>query len=140
MAASTTKLPQKDQQQTQRSLLLGMLIWFLDLTVLNALNSVACEWHWLTNMIGWMDVLQFLEIAVSIVALALIGYLTFVAWRSWRSVQRKQPAQDEHTFEHTEQDRGALLSFLAMGLNSFLFLFVIATLVLMFSFTACGQI
>ena len=140
MTTSTTKLPPKEQQQTQRSMLLGMLVWFLDLTVLNALNSVACEWHWLTNMIGWMDVLQFLEIAVSIIALALIGYLTFMAWRNWRTVQRKQPAQDEHTFEHTEQDRGALLSFLAMGLNSFLFLFVIATLVLMFSFTACGQI
>ncbi len=140
MAASTTDLPQKDQQRTNRSLFLGLLIWFLDLTGLNALNSVACKWHWLTNTIGWMDTLQFLEILISIVALLAIGYLIYAPWRNWRSLQRKKSLQNPHLLEDTEEDRGALLSFLAMGLNGFFFIFVIATLVLMFSFTACGQI
>ncbi len=140
MASRTTKLEPKQQQQTQRMLFLGMLVWFLDLLFLNALNSVACEWHWLTITVGRMDVLQFVEIAVSLVALLLIGAMTYIPWRNWRSIQRKNPVQDQHAFEHTEEDRGALLSFLAMGMNSFFFLFVIATLVLMVSFTACGQI
>jgi hypothetical protein len=140
MAASTTKLPKKEQQQTQSSLFRGMLVWFLDLILLNSLNSVACEWHWLTSTVGWMDTLQFLEIGISLVALVLIGYLIYVPWRNWRGLQRQQPAQNPHMIEDTQEDRGALLSFLAMGLNAFFFLFVIATLVLMFSFTACGQI
>ncbi len=140
MPARTTKLDSKQQRQSQRSIFLGMLVWFLDLTVTYALNSVACQWHWLTNTIGWMDVLQFLEILISAVALVMIAYLIYVPWRNWRSVQQKQPMQDSHTFQHTEEDRGALLSFLAIGLNGFFFLFAIASLVLMFSFTACGQI
>ncbi len=140
MPARTTKLEPKQQQQTQRSSFLGMLVWFLDFMVTYALNSVACQWHWLTNTIGYMDVLQFLEVIIAAIALAVIAYLTYVPWRIWRSVQQKPPMQDSHTFEHTEEDRGALLSFLAIGMNSFFFLFAIATLVLMFSFTACGQI
>ncbi len=140
MARSTTDLPPKEQQQTQRSIFLGMLIWFVDLVLLDALTSNACNWHWLTNTIGWLDALQFLEILISLVALALIGWLLFVGWRNWRTIQRRKPVQDKHTMEHTEEDRGALLSFLAIGLNSFFFLFVIATLVPMLSITACGQV
>jgi threonine/homoserine/homoserine lactone efflux protein len=140
MAASTTKLSQKEQKRTQNSLFGGMLVWFLDLMILYALNSVACEWHWLTNTVGWMDVLQFIEILISLVALAMIGYLIYLPWRNWRGLQRKKPAQNPHLLEDTQEDRGALLSFLAMGVNGFFSLFVIATLVLMFSFTACGQI
>ena len=139
MPASATELTKKQQQQTQRALMLGMLIWFVHLNTLNALTSVACKWGWLTNRIAGMEALQWVEVIISVVALLALLYLIYVGWRNWRSLQPKELRQNPRMLQDTEEDRGALLSFVAMAVNSFFLLFVIGTFVPMFALRACGQ-
>ncbi len=139
MPGSTTGLTPKQQQQSQRMMMLGMIVWFLHLNLLNALTSVACKWHWLTMTIAGMETLQFVDILISAIALLIMAYMIYVPWRNWRSLQREKPLRNPHMLRDTEEDRGALLSFVAMMANSFFFLFVIATFVPMLALVACGQ-
>ncbi len=134
-----TQLPRANQQQNHRALFLGMLVWFLHLIILDALTSVACEWHWLTNQIAGIDELQFVEMGIGLISLVIIAYLIYQGWRNWRSLQSRPPMQNPRMLEDTMQDRGAFLAFVSMMLNVFFLLFILATFVPMFSFVACGQ-
>jgi threonine/homoserine/homoserine lactone efflux protein len=139
MQQPSTQLPQTSQQQNHRLLILGIVVWFLHENILNALTSVACKWHWLTIPVFGLQGVQFVDMFITLIAMLVIGYLVYLGWRNWRSVQTREPLRNPHVMRDTEEDRGAFMAFISMMLNGFFFLFTIATLVLTFSFVACGQ-
>src|SRR5512142_3369331 len=137
--ASKTRLPQQDQKQNHSALIWGATIWLVDFLLLDSLNSISCKWAFLTWPLAGLTAVQWLEIGISLVALALIAWTTYVPWRNWRALQPRKPVDNPRVLGDTERDRGAFLSFLAMGLNAFFMLFVIGTLVPMLALKACGQ-
>lgn len=139
MPAATTQLPQQNQKQTHRTLYLGPTLWIVDFLLLDGLNSVSCKWAFLTYPLAGLTAVQWLEIAITLAAMLVMAYLVYLPWRNWRRLQPRQPLENPHVLRDTERDRGAFLAFLTMGLNSFFFLFTLATLVPMLALKACGQ-
>ncbi len=135
MATHTTELPQKDQSKTRRSLIYGMLLWFVHLNAVNALSSVACKWGWLDFHVADMPGVQLVDVIITVVAAVLMALLIYIPWKNW---QRLKTSRRE-TLEEAEVDRGAFTSFLAIGVNSFLLLFMLAVLVPIFALRGCGQ-
>lgn len=127
-----------NERQTRWSLILGILIWFTYQNLLNALTSLSCKWSWLFYRIAGMQSLQFVEIILSLIALLSILYMIFLAWRFWRSFQTKKPTNNPKMLEETEEDSRPLMAFVAMLLNGFFFVFIIATFVPMLALKPCG--
>src|SRR5512138_1369620 len=137
MPASTTQLPKTEQQQNHRLLVLGMLIWFIHENLIYGLNNVSCKWAFLNFNLGGLAALQWLEIAIAVIALALIAWVLSLSWHNWRTLQAQRLSNDPQLVERTEEDRGGFLAFLAVGLNFFSLLFVLGTFVPMFALKAC---
>jgi threonine/homoserine/homoserine lactone efflux protein len=83
--------------------------------------------------------LQFVESIISLIAILAMLFMIYLPWRNWQNFQSKKTAQNPQLLQDTEEDRRPLMAFVAMSLNGFLFLFVIATFVPMFALKACGQ-
>lgn len=135
----TAQLNKSQERQTQWSLFLGIAIWFLHQNILNALISVSCKWGWFTFPVGGLSGLQFVEAVIGLIAVLAMLVVIYLPWRNWRSFQGKKPTDNPQLLEDTEEDRRPLLAFVAMTLNGFFLLFVIATFVPMFALKACGQ-
>ncbi len=133
------QLAEPNEQQTKWSLFLGITIWFLHLNVLNALVSVSCKWGGLTFPVGGLSGLQFVEGIISLITILAMLFLIYLAWRQWRSFQTQKPTTNPDLLYETEEYRRPLMAFIAMLLNSFLALYIMATLVPMFFLKACGQ-
>jgi hypothetical protein len=132
-------LSKPTEQKTQWSLFLGILIWFLHLNIVNALISVSCKWGGLTFPVGGLSGLQILEVVISLITILLLLFLVYLPWRQWQTFQTEKPTNNPQLMENTEEKRQSLMAFIAMTLNAFLVLYVIATFVPMFSLKACGQ-
>jgi Na+/melibiose symporter-like transporter len=132
-------LSKPSEQQTQWSLVLGILIWFLHLNIVNALISVSCKWGGLTLPVDGLSGLQLVIVMISVITILLMLFFIYLPWRNWRSFQTENPTQNPDLMRDTEIYRRPLMAFITMLLNSFLFLYVIATLVPMFSLKVCGQ-
>jgi hypothetical protein len=133
------QLTQVEEQQTRRSLFLGITIWFLHLNVLDALISVSCKWGGLTFPVGRLSGLQIVEVVITLITVLGMLYLVYLPWRNWRSLQTEKPTTNPQLMEDTEEKRQSLMAFIAMALNSFLVLYIVATFVPMFFLKACGQ-
>src|SRR5258708_6040463 len=127
-----------DEQHTRWSLFLGILIWFLHLSVNNALISLTCEWNWLSFTIAGIPALKLVEAVITVVALLLLARLIIVPWRNWRRFQTEKPADNPRLLQDTEKDRRPLVAFVALLLNSLFFLFVVASFVPMLALNPCG--
>jgi len=137
MAAMDLSRP--SEKQTQWSLFLGILIWFLHLNIINALISVSCKWGGLTVPIGRWSGLQLVAVIITVILLAAMVFLIFLPWRNWRSFQTEPPPRNPDMLRDTEVYRRSMMAFITMGLNGFLALYILAALVPMFSLKACGQ-
>ena len=133
------RVTKAEEQLTRRSLFLGITIWFLHLNIVNALISVSCKWGGLTVPVGGLSGLQVLEVVISLITILGMLYLIYLPWRNWQSLQTERPANNPQLIEDTEEKRQALMAFIAMALNGFLILYIIATLIPMFALKACGQ-
>ncbi|MGE5464470.1 MAG: hypothetical protein ACM3PS_14005 [Syntrophothermus sp.] len=132
-------LSQPGEQQTRWSLFLGILIWFLHFNIVYGLISVSCKWGGLTAPAGAFSWLQIVEVILTLIAVLLLLFLIFLSWRNWRSFQTEKPVQNPDMLHDTEIYRRPLMAFIAMSLNGFILLFLIATFVPMFTLKACGQ-
>ena len=139
MNMPTIDLSKPSDQQTQWSLFLGITIWFLHLNLLDALISVSCKWGGLTFPVGGLSGLQFIEAVITLITILAMLFLIYLPWRQWRSFQSKKPTKNPRLLQNTEEDRPPLMAFIAMLLNGFLILYIIATFVPMFALKACGQ-
>src|SRR4051812_46410231 len=84
------QIAKPDEQHTRWSLFLGILIWFLHLTVNNALISVACEWNWLSFTVAGIPGLKLVEALISLITLLLLLRLIIAPWRNWRWFQTEK--------------------------------------------------
>jgi hypothetical protein len=132
-------LSKPSEQQTRWSLFLGITVWFLHLNIVNALISVSCKWGGLTVPVGALSRLQIVAAIISVITLALMFFFIYLPWRNWRSFQTEQPPKNPDLMRDTEIYRRPMMSFIAMSLNSFLFVYVLASLVPIFTLKACGQ-
>src|SRR5215213_9840387 len=129
MTMPAIDLSKPSESQTRWSLFLGITIWFLHLNILNALISVSCKWGGLTHPVGGLSGLQFLEVVITLVTVLLMLFLIYLPWRQWRSFQTDKPVTNPDLLHDTEEYRRSLMAFIAMALNSFLVLYIIATFV-----------
>jgi len=132
-------LSKPNEQQTHWSLFLGITIWFLHLNILDALISVSCKWGGLTFPVAGLSGLQFVEGIITLITILAMLFLIYLPWRQWRSFQTRQPTTNPQLLQDTEEDRPPLVAFIAMALNGFLILYILATFVPMLSLKACGQ-
>jgi len=133
------QLTKAEEQQTKISLFLGITIWFLHLNILNGLISVSCKWGGLTFPVGGLSGLQLLEVGITLITILAMVYFIYLPWRNWRSFQTEKPVDNPELIEDTEEKRQSLMAFIAMSLNAFLVLYMLATFVPMFFLKACGQ-
>jgi hypothetical protein len=139
MATTTTPQTENEDSQTRRSLLFGMIVWFVHLNVAYNLASLACTWGWLSFTLVGISGLQLIEAIITLVTLLLMLFLIYLPWREWRRFQTEAPPSNPQLLEDTEKNRRPLVAFIVMLLNSFFFLFVIALFVPIFALSACSQ-
>lgn len=132
-------LSKPSESQVRWSLYLGITVWFLHLVALEALISVACKWGGLTFPVDGLSGLQFVEAAINLITLLAMLVLIYLPWRQWRTFQTEAPTRNNDLLEDTEKYRRPLMAFIAMMLNIFLTIYMIATFVPMFALKACGQ-
>lgn len=137
--AITTTQPQKDERHTGRSLLLGIAVWFLHLNISYGLASLSCKWSWFSSILAGLTALQWLEIVVTLAALALMLVLVYLPWRDWRAFQTDKPADNPHLLRDTEKDRRSLVAAIVMLMNGFFCLFIIGLLAPIFALNACAH-
>jgi MFS family permease len=118
-----------DDRFTGWSLILGISIWFADLNTVYALPSLACQWGWFPFTIAGIPSLVFIEAVITLIALLLISFLIYLPWKNWRKFQTDKSLENPKMLKDTEKDRRSLLAFVAMLMNSFFLLFIIASFV-----------
>ena len=139
MATTTPPRTEHDDLRTRRSLLFGVIVWFVHLNVVYGLASLACRWGWFPFTVAGMSGVQLVEIVITLVTASAMLFLIYQPWREWRAFQTGAPPTNPHLLEDTEKDRRPLVAFIVMLLNSFFLLFVIAFLAPVFALSACGQ-
>ncbi len=127
----------KTDRPTIWSLFLGIAIWFADLNSVYAIPSLACKWGWFPFTILGIPGLVFIEAMITFIAMLLMAVMIYLPWRSWRKFQTDKPTNNPHMLADTERDRRPLMAFIAMLLNSFFFLFIIAFFIPMITLNAC---
>ncbi|HSJ86314.1 MAG TPA: hypothetical protein VK909_03820 [Anaerolineales bacterium] len=132
-------LSKPSESQVRWSLFLGILVWFLHLNILNALISVSCKWGGLTIPVGPLSGLQFVEAVITLITVIGMLFLVFLPWRQWRTFQSETPTRNDDLLQDTEKFRRPLMAFIAMLLNMFILIYMIATFVPVFALKTCGQ-
>ncbi|MFT3894675.1 MAG: hypothetical protein QM730_23850 [Anaerolineales bacterium] len=133
-------LSQPSEKQAQWCLILGILVWFLHLNIVNSLISVSCKWGRLNDSVAGMTRQQLLITLFSLLAVVLTLFFMYLSWRYWRSFQTERPTINPEMLEDTEKYARPLLAFIAMLLNCFFAVYILATLVSTFSLKVCGQV
>jgi hypothetical protein len=139
MESHATPAPPHAELLTRRSLLLGMLVWFVHLNLTYGLASVACVWGWFSFPVAGLQALPLVEVLITLAAAVGLGVLVVLPWRDWRAFQSEKPPENPHLLHDTEKDRRPLLAFITLLLNSFFLLFVVVSLVPMLALNACGS-
>jgi len=135
--ADTAVGTERDLEQTRRSLLLGILLWFLNLNVVYALPSLACRWGWFSFGIGGVSGLQLVETIITLVTIPLMLLVIYLPGRAWRRFQTEAPVSNPHLLLDTEKDPLPLVAFVVTLLNSAFLLFVLASIVPTFALNVC---
>ena len=138
MAAPSPHPLPKSERQTWIGLALGSAVWFLHLNLAYGLASVSCSWGWLTEKVAGAPSLLWLETALTVLALVLMGYAIFLPWRDWRQYQSAKPSENPRLVEESEADRRPMVAFMTVLLNGLLFLFVLAAFVPIWTLNPCA--
>lgn len=139
MGSTPVQLSKKEDRLTRWCLFLGMIVWFLDLNAVYALPSLSCEWSWFQFTIAGIPGLVIIEAIISLIAMLLISFMIYLPWRNWLKFQTQKPTTNPRMLQDTEKDRRPLLAFVAMLMNSFFFLFIMATFVPLFALNVCAR-
>ncbi len=139
MDSTQVQVSKREDRITRWCLFLGMLVWFMDLNSVYALPSLSCEWSWFQFTLAGIPGLAVIEAAISLVAMVLMALMIYLPWRNWVKFQTHAPADNPRMLSDTEKDRRSLLAFVAMLMNSFFFLFIIATFVPVFALKVCAH-
>ena len=132
-------LSKPSESQVRWSLFSGIAVWFVHLVVLDALISVSCKWGGLTVPVGPFSGLQFVEAVINLISVLAMLFLIYLPWRQWRTFQSENPVRNDDLLQDTEKYRRPLMAFIAMMLNTFILIYMIATFVPVFALKTCGQ-
>jgi uncharacterized membrane protein len=132
-------LSKPSESQVRWSLFSGIAVWFVHLVVLDALISVSCKWGGLTVPVGPFSGLQFAEAVINFISVLAMLFLIYLPWRQWRTFQSENPVRNDDLLQDTEKFRRPLMAFIAMLLNMFILIYMIATFVPVFALKTCGQ-
>ncbi len=138
MDVTTPERLEKPERQTWLSLLAGAVIWFLHLNLAYGLASLTCKWGWFSFTLAGLPGLLVVETLITLVALPLMLVAIYLPFRDWRRFQTEKPSDNPHLLHDTEKDRRPMVAFITMLLNSLFLLFVIATLVPIFTLNPCA--
>jgi ABC-type Na+ efflux pump permease subunit len=139
MATTTAPRTENDTSHMRRSLLAGIIVWFVHFNLVYNLASLACTWSWFSFTIVGVSGIQLVETIITLITLPFMLFLIYVPWREWRRFQTQPPPANPRMLEDTEKDRRSLVAFIVMLLNGFFFLFVVAMFVPIFALGPCGQ-
>ncbi len=137
MEVSKVQVPKANERLTRLSMILGIIIWFTDLNTVYALPSVACTWGWFPFTILGIPGLVVVEAGITLVDMLLMLAMITLAWRNWRAFRAEKTVNNPHVLNDTENDRRALMAFVALLMNSFFFLFIITFFVPVLTLSAC---
>jgi threonine/homoserine/homoserine lactone efflux protein len=132
-------LSKPSESQVRWSLFSGIAVWFVHLVLLEGLVSVSCKWGGLTFPVGALSGLQIVEAVINLISVLAMLVLIYLPWRQWRTFQSETPPRNEDLLQDTEKYRRPLMAFIAMMLNIFLTIYMIATFVPVFALKTCGQ-
>jgi threonine/homoserine/homoserine lactone efflux protein len=137
MNSSTPTQTEQVNRDNRRSLLLGIVVWFLHQNIIYGLTSLSCTWSWLPFTFGGISGMKVIETLITLIALLVIGYLIYVTYGTWRSSQTRKPGENPKLMQDTEKERRPFSAFVVMGMNAFFFLFILATFVNIFTLNPC---
>lgn len=126
-----------DERRTKRSLLFGVILWFMHLNVAYGLGSLSCKWSWLSDQVVGVPGLLFVEALLTLAALVLMTYLIYLPWRDWRTYQSQPATSNPGMLSDTEKDRRPMLAFITMLLNGLFLLFIIGNFVPIIALNPC---
>ncbi len=136
---SKVQLSKTEDRLTRWCLFLGMIVWFIDLNTVYSLSSLACEWNWFAFTFAGIPGLVIVEAIITLIALLLMSFMIYLPWRNWLKFQTEKPTENPQMLKDTEKDRRSLMAFVAMLLNGFFFLFLVATFVPMLVLNVCAR-
>ncbi len=136
---SQVKLSKREDRLTRLCLFLGIIIWFVDLNAVYSLPSLSCEWGWFGSTVAGISGLTIVEAIITLISGVLMAFMIYLPGKNWRKSQAGKPVDDSQILNDTEKDRSSLLAFVTMLVNSFFFLFVIATFVPIFALNVCAH-
>jgi hypothetical protein len=127
------------------SLVGGTAVWGLYFSSLHALNSLACRFGWF-GVPAESGGLKLIQVAVTVLALALItaaGYNAYNLWRTTRRSASDDASVPGHPIEpgNLEQTVAAYTPFAAfvlLLLNAIYFLIILVSLAPIATLTPCG--
>lgn len=139
MDSAQGPLSKTEDRLSRWCLFLGMLLWFADLNTVYALPSLSCTWGWFSFTVAGLSGLAVVEAIITLIAMVLMSVLIYLPWRNWRKFQTERPMENPRMLNDTEKDRRSLIAFVAMLLNSFFLLFIVATFVPMLVLNVCAR-
>ncbi len=139
MGSAASPISKTEDRVTRWCLFLGMILWFVDLNTVYALPSLSCEWGWFSFTVAGLSGLAVVEAIITLIAMVPMAVMVYLPWRNWRKSQTEKPTDNPRILNDTEKDRRSLLAFLAMMMNGFLFLFILATFVPMLALNVCAR-
>lgn len=139
MNSGQVQLSKTEERLTRWCLFLGIIVWFIDLNTVYALSSLSCEWSWFAFTVAGIQGLVVIEAMITLIAMLMMAFMIYVPGRNWRKFQTAKVTDNPPLLEDTEKDRRPLLAFVAMLLNSFFFLFLIATFVPLAVLKVCAR-
>src|SRR6478672_1295452 len=77
--------PDPSARRITLALVGGTIIWGLYFMIVYSLTSLTCVWSWFDLSVGGSGGgLKVAQIIATVIALALLGYITFVCFQEWR--------------------------------------------------------
>jgi hypothetical protein len=116
------------------SFLGGTAIWAIAFMIVYGLNSLACVWNWFALPSGGTGPgLKVAQISISVIALALLAYCVYVAFREWRG----ERTQRENEEDESITARNSMLAFVSLLVNTLYFLITAVFLIPIFVLPVC---
>jgi len=127
----------------------GTAVWAIYFTFVYSLTSLSCFWSWFDLSVnGSGPALKITQAIATVIALALTGYFSFVAFQEWRDTRDKLQTSEAHIVAHqinavsgeeaeTITARNPMLAFVTLLLNMLYMLIIVVSFVPIFVLPAC---
>jgi hypothetical protein len=114
----------------------GTFVWATYLLFVYSLTSLTCYWGWFMAPEGYFGLgLKITQIVATVIALGIIAYFGFVAFKEWM----RAGIEGNSEIGETQQARNPMLAFVTMLLNSLYSLIIVVSLLPIFMLPTCAK-